>query len=316
MSQTTETLQEWIAAATSGLPESAAEKFAAEIRDHAAEARQKHIAAGMPEAEADRAALAGLGDAGDVARTFRDAHFSRREYARGALAAAAVLALGLAGMALDTASAATPAMTPNWAGWWGGLLRVVSGFGGAALLVMVARAGLSFLREQLDAPAPRWASTGLIGAIAAANVLSGLVALAQWVTNLGPLASRLDWLNGLNPVLMLAGQLLTMAAGGLIAFLCVRGLRSGRARPAALLLGAAGGLEMALLSLVVMLPDVSRYGYYLSRAQSIGEVIYAIPGFATLGLVELAMVAPLIALLGLLLALFDRLRRPGAALTA
>src|SRR5689334_15632207 len=93
MSKESNTLQGWIAVATAGLPPSAAAKLTAEIKDHAAESRGRHIDAGMSDADADRAALADLGDAAEVARTFRDGHFSRAEYKRGWVATLVFLSL-------------------------------------------------------------------------------------------------------------------------------------------------------------------------------------------------------------------------------
>ena len=74
------TLSEWVKVATSGLPESLQIRLKSEIEDHYASLLEKQLGEGQPQTQAEAFALQQLGEAKEVAKHYRDAHFSRAGY--------------------------------------------------------------------------------------------------------------------------------------------------------------------------------------------------------------------------------------------
>ena len=77
-----QTLSEWVTIATSGLPMSLQIRLKNEIEDHYASLLEKQLGEGQSQAQAETSALQQLGAADDVAKSYRDAHFSRGRYSK------------------------------------------------------------------------------------------------------------------------------------------------------------------------------------------------------------------------------------------
>src|SRR5512138_685984 len=151
MSEQNPTLTKWIKTATAGLPPSAVSRLSAEINDHAAESRRKHVTEGMSDAAADEMAIRELGDAHQRAAEFREAHFSRGLYTRGAvllLAQLFVMLVWLAGPAISNSlgvygTTDEKALIAHLMLLWGIIESPIS----SILGILIARTLLTFLRE-------------------------------------------------------------------------------------------------------------------------------------------------------------------------
>lgn len=332
MNESNPSLKDWIQAATAGLPPSAVEKFRAEIEDHAAEARRKHIEQGMPPDEADRAALSGLGDAAQVARTFRDAHFSRRAYSRGMIAVLVytlIFASTIVVFQIWLSSSYDPLVAEAFLESWqiaGPVFHLVS----VVALVFGADAVIVFLNEQYDTNiSRRWriVVTALILLVFVPGLLLTFAAMTA------PLPDQIARVTGLRPII--AGifhhntwiavnqiasdcHLISSVTGEvLIVVFCVRQLaaRPLGARPILSLLLILGGLA----AVANLLP----YSWSILRGH--GDLFYAL--YPILGVTRTEAgeifvtainqlpgvegVSNFVALV-MLVGLFAHLRRPGA----
>lgn len=327
MSQDNRLLLEWIDAATAGLPPSAAGKFHAEIADHFAEARARHVEAGLSPDEAGRAALADLGDAGQVARTFRDAHFSRGAYRWGGLALLALGALFAGGISLVLPlTVADPSrlldalsgmliwhLIPSDSGLGGpltveaGVAQVVVIAALAVLFLAAVRAALILLREQHDLPLPRRGWAVLVAAVAAWAAPVTLIEPLRWlVETLSPtLGDTLSGLWSISPTLGLLGG---FAIGPLLAVFCAGRLVERRA--------AARGAFGVLMALGVLVGLEMMLGYLAAGHVAISYDLYRLEFYTGLDHNALAVgyLMPFLSLQMTLFGIFAHMRRPGAAL--
>jgi hypothetical protein len=300
-------------------------KFRAEIEDHAAQSRQKHIDAGMSPDEADRAALTGLGDAAQVALTFRDAHFSRGEYSRGWVAVIAFLALSI-GTAVLNAIDNDPRWIgePNPLGVWVSMLGIVNALFNGILIALIVRALVRLLKEQFDIEPPRW-GWRLFVACLLIPILPGIIQPAVgWLEFYSPFArdfsfpANMYWLLNIGYMAAPASMFSNLVIGGLLVVFCVGQLAQPQIRfhqPLAVLLGFGGllGLEMALFCVFTIWVS-SATAYYLARAAAILSQTLAIPELIAGSLVLLGASAPLLALMLASMRMLGRMRQPGAVI--
>lgn len=306
----------WVATATAGLPPSAAAKFRAEIGDHFAEARARHLGEGMSAEEAERAALADLGDPLAVRRSLRDEYFSRGRYRQGMLAAVLLLVVSLPGVSAAVLSNAVgEAHLPNANGQWTWVISFVGALVGPPLLLVAGRALLTLLREQYDVSTPRWFGRALAGCALATLPAGLLIPAMVWGLSYSPFKDHLRYSTASDaafavlPASQALHQAALIAAGALLLGLALR-LRSSSAPPEpglALLavMGGLSGLVMIGVGCVMVVAVFLPQPY----PQNVPLLMFVNSLSAA---VSIGVIAPEV----ILLALFAWMRGPGAALTA
>lgn len=101
---TPETIDQWLSAATRGLPTSATSRVCEELKAHYDDAVEDHQMHGKTPAESEQAALSDLGDPGATSKALREAHFARRWYIAAAVVGLLFPILEWFGIALSETS--------------------------------------------------------------------------------------------------------------------------------------------------------------------------------------------------------------------
>lgn len=318
MNETGKSLTGWLDAATAGLPVSASDKFRAEIADHFAESIGTHVGAGLSADDAERAALAALGDPQAVGRRLRDGHFSRREYMRGGAAVLAMLLISLVGAALGTLSDArgpgngsNPFRELVWK--W----DFMSSLAGCILLIVASRAILTLLKEQYDIHVPSWGWRLYVACLLAVLPAGLLIPAIVWVMNFSPFASQasfsapMNFAFGILPALQGLHIVSALLSGSLLlAFFIKQRVAVKTRAPRA----------QRILALLVTLCGLSGVGSLVTGLTMFATIIMPLPYPQNVpGMmfsIVLAVVLPYvsIALLAVLAWMFFHMHRPGAVL--